>query len=238
MDSLTEGVDSIKKKLIALEEKVRESKHAERIHKDNIFNRRFSSVLATYSDFETIVKRLEENIKLAESLNRSIYETDKKESGLKISEEGQRLRRDSDKINKYNLVDFKAAYIFAKIFLDEYTTLLKFLFDWRGIGDKSITSFYNALNKFDEPNETIIAFKKACLNRLRAVDVFITNYRDQFIVHDQSRHKGTRAFLIEMQGDIRLLGTRPSITPRELVYVVNGYLSDSVDFIRNQTKFI
>ncbi len=234
MKNIEEGLKEIYENIRKLESLINTKNDLTRIHKDNVFNRRFSVVLSDFSDLETIGMRLNKNIPEVETLQRIIQKRFKSEDKDRITDEGQRLHQESDKINRENQVDFKCLYIFSKIFLDQYTTLIKLLFNWRGIGDKSITSFYNSLEKYKGEEEQIISFKDSCLKRLKAIDVFVTEYRDQYVVHDQTKHKDTRWFLNDMTGSVRFIGGRPSITPQELVFVVSNYIKDSVTFIKDQ----
>lgn len=234
MKNIEEGIKEIHDSLRILESEINGKKDLIRIHKDNVFNRRFSVVLSDFSDFETIGMRLSKNISRVEVLQRSIQKGFEGEDKVIITDEGQRLRQEDNHINSENQVDFKCLYIFSKIFLDQYTVLIRFLFDWRKIGDKSITNFYNSLVKYKGDNKQIISFRDSCLSRLKAVNVFVTEYRDQYVVHDQTKHKDTRWFLNDMKGSIRFIGGRPSITPQELVFVVSNYITESIKFLKAQ----
>ena len=233
MKSIAEGLDDINKDLREVETHVNAKKDLERIHKDNQFNRRFSNLLGAFSDLDAVGRRLEDNISKVEDLNRKIQARFKLEDKDQIMEEGQRLHRESDKINHQNQADFKSLYFFAKIFSDKYTALLRFLFNWRGIGDKSVTNFYNDLEKYKDDDPQVILFKEACLNRLRAIDIFITQYRDKYIANDQTGHKETKWFMTDMEGGVRFIGGRSSITPKDLIFVVSGYISDTAKFVQS-----
>lgn len=211
-----------------LESNVNARKDLERVHRNNLFNRLFSAMLGSYSDFEIVGLRLERTVNEQEELERQIQreQGDKKE----IPDHIQKMMRRAHCLLRENQADFKALYIFAKIFLDEYTVLLRHIHNWRGIGDGSVTKFYSAIQKYSGDDQSILDFKESCSNRLKAVDVFITQYRDKYIVHDQTEHKETRWFLNDMRGGIRFIGGRPSITPPELVFVVAGCVSDTTEF--------
>lgn len=203
-------------------------KEIERLHRDNLFNRRFSAMLSSYSDFETVALRLERMIAQNQILERQIqYEMRGKKN---IPDELQPLMKDAHRMNKENQVDFKGLYIFAKIFLDEFTSLVGFMHNWRGISTRSVTSLYKALEKYVDRDKKIITFKNKCFNRLKAVNVFITQYRDNYIVHDKTEHKETRWFLNDMQGGVQIIGGRASITPVQLVFVVARYVMDTIDY--------
>jgi len=194
-----------------------------RLHRDNTFNKRFSGVFSTFSDVKSVTERITENIQASMKL----------ESRLQKNEEiDQEQQRTVSKLTAQNQTDLKTLYVNSKIFLDEYTNLLRFVFNWRGIGDRSVTKFYNSLEKYDGQDEDILAFKESCLKKLKAINVYITEYRDQKVVHNQQRHKqDTEWFINNMDGEIRFIGGgRPSITPQELLFIVIGYVNTSSQF--------
>lgn len=194
-----------------------------RLHKDNTFNRRFSGVLSTFTDVKSVAERMTDNIQASLSLESKIQKT---------KEIDQEQHRTASKITAQNQTDLRTLYINSKIFLDEYTNLLRFIFNWRGIGDKSITSFYNSIEKYNGQDKDILAFKESCLGKLKAVNVYITDYRDKKVVHNQQRHKqDTEWFVNNMNGEIRFVGGgRPSITPQELLFIVIEYVDTSSQF--------
>jgi len=60
----------------------------------------------------------------------------------------------------------------------------------------------------------------------------ITQYRDNFIIHNQTKHKETSWFINEMQGEIRFdNGKKPSITQKQLIYVLSEYIHSTISFI-------
>lgn len=194
-----------------------------RLHKDNTFNKRFSGVLSTFSDIKSVTERMTENIQASMKLESQLQ---------KDKEINQEQRRIASKLTAQNQTDLRTLYVNSKIFLDEYTNLLRFIFNWRGIGDKSVTNFYNSLEKYSGQDEGILAFKESCLKKLKAVNVYITEYRDKKVVHNQQRHKqDTEWFLNNMNGEIRFVGGgRPSITPQELLFIVIEYVDASSQF--------
>lgn len=231
METISNELENIKDCLEGLSTKFNERTDLERIHRDNQFNRRLSAVLGSFSDIETLSTRLEKNINTVEEIERQIQKRITKEDKEIIQKDGQKLRKEADKINKQNMVDFKALYAFAKVFLDDYTRLIRFIFNWRDIGDSSVTNFYKSLNEYNGEDQQVILFKEECFNRIKAADVFITQYRDDYIIHNQRKHKETSWFINEMQGDIRFVGGRPSITPKQLIYVLSGYVCSVAAFI-------
>jgi hypothetical protein len=161
----------------------------------------------------------------------------------KQKEIDQELHREASRLTAQNKTDLRTLYVNSKIFLDHYTNLIRFIFNWRGIGDKSVTNFYNSLDRYGGNDKSIIAFKNKCLKKLKAVDVFITEYRDKKVVHNQSKHKETtECFLNNMNGEIRFLGGgRPSITPQEILFIVVEYVDASsnfcIEFLSRQTPY-
>jgi hypothetical protein len=194
--------------------------HFPRLHKDNAFNKRFSGVLDTFADVKSVTERLTENIQASMKIEGQIQ---------KQKDIDQELYKEASKLTAQNKTDLRTLYINSKIFLDHYTNLLRFIFNWRGIGDKSVTNFYNSLDKYNGSDESILTFKDQCIKKLKAVDVFITEYRDKKVVHSQSKHKETTEwFLNNMNGEIRFLGGgRPSITPQEILFIVVEYIDAS-----------
>jgi len=201
-----------------------------RLHKDNIFNRRFSAILDTFTDLKSVVERLEENIQESINIGRLTQSQE---------EIDQELYRKQDTLTRQNKADLRTMYVNSKIFLDEYTGLLAFIFNWRGISNSSVTKFYSSLAYYSGLEEDILAFKKVCLNRLKAINVYITEYRDDKVVHNHQKHKQqTEWFLNNMDGEIRLVGgNRPSITPQEILFIVVGYVDYSERFCIEWLEF-
>lgn len=200
-----------------------------RVHKENSFNVRFSGVLDAFADIKSVAERITENIQASIRVESQIQ---------KNKELNQELCHKAGKLTEQNKTDLKTLYVNSKIFLDEYTNLLRFVFNWRGIGDKSVTNFYNSLEKYKGQDPGILDFKKCCINRLKAVDVYITEYRDKKVVHNQQKHKQeTQWFLNNMNGEIRFIGGgRPSITPQEILFIVVGYVNTSSQFCAEWLK--
>lgn len=207
-----------------------------RIHKDNSFNRRFSVVLESFSDVETLALRLQENIKKVEDFNREIQVRNLKEDAVTIFEEGQVLRRELDKIDNNNRVDLKSIHIFTKIFLDHYTSLFKFIFNWPGISDRSITSFNESLKVYSGTNFQVIDFKKSCEGLLEEIFNLITDYRDKSIVHNQTGHKETKWFLTDVNGGVQLIGKQKSLTPEQVINLTQRYIQSTVNFLLKEIR--
>lgn len=194
-----------------------------RIHKNNVLNKRFLGVYESFLDLESVTERLEEGIK------QSIEIESKIQSQMEIDQE---LHKKSSRLTGQNKADLKTIYINSKIFLDDYVSLLRHIFNWRSVGDRSVTNFYNDLEKYNGDDRGVLAFKKICLKKLKAIDVYVTNYRDDEVVHNQKKHKSkTKWFLNNMNGEIMFFGgSRPSLTPQEILFVVVEFVDHSARF--------
>lgn len=98
-------------------------------------------------------------------------------------------------------------------------------------GNPSVSILYRNLDLFREQNIVINGFNDRCLKRLKAVDVFLTQYRDQHIIHQNVDASVGTWFLSDTNGDIRFIGNLPSVTPKELVFVVRNFVTESIGFI-------
>jgi hypothetical protein len=215
---------------------INQRKDLERIHKDDTFNKMYSVVLSSLVDVEILFLRLEKNLERISKTSKKIDGRNQKEDREIISKEGQRLRKKIQKLQRECSVDFKAVYIFQKIFYDKHISLFRFLFNWRSVGNKSITNFYNDISSYEGDNEEIIFFKKKYLNRLRAIYIFITQYRDDYIIHEQNAHKDIPRWILFEYKDIRIFGNRPSITINDMLFILLNYINDTTEFIKNRFK--
>lgn len=232
MPGLEQQIQEVKKSLNALSKTVNESKDCGRVHRDNSFNKNFSVILSSFEDVLVFAERLDSNTEKSIEAERVIQQRMKNEGEGKITGETQELLKVADRLTRANQTDFKALYVFSKIFLDQYTKLLYFLLSWRGIANQSVTAFFHSLNNYKGEDATIISFKEKCLKRLKAVDVFLTSYRDDFVVHAELGRLTGTWFINEMNGGVRFVHkTRPSVTPEELVYVIRNYAVLSSEFI-------
>jgi len=232
MQELAPQIKEIKASLDILSKTVNKNKSHERVHRGNAFNKNFSVTLSSFEDVLVFAGRLDSNISKFIEIERVIQQRNKKEDKDEIIEEGQRLRKIADKLTRANQTDFKALYIFLKIFLDKYTKLFYFLLPWRDISNSSITAFFHSLEKYKGKDPFAITFIKKYLNKLKAVDVFLTSYRDKFVVHAEFNSLSGTWFINEMNGEIRFVHpNRPSVTPQELVFVAKNYVVLSSKFI-------
>jgi len=232
MQKIGPQIKEIKVSLGTISKTVNENKNYERVHRGNTFNKNFSVILSSLEDALVFAERLDSNINKSIEVERIIQRRNREKDKGKITEEGQRLRKIADELTRVNQTDFKALYVFLKIFLDKYTKLFYFLSPWRNIADRSITAFFHSLEKYNGKNLFAISFIEKYLNKLKAVDVFLTSYRDKFVVHAELNNLSGTWFINEMNGEIRFVHpSRPSITPKELVFVAKNYIVLSSKFI-------
>ncbi len=229
-----------KKKLSNLANLKYDSKTLQRLNKDNQLNRRISAVLNSFYDLETIAIRLKRNIALIESVERKIQLRNKKEDKDVISSIGQKLRKEAECINRENFLDLKSLHVFIKIFLDDFTELLRLIFSWRDIGDRSITKFYKSLEKYSGTDADVIAFKNKNFCVIEKIINSIVNYRDSSVVHNQQKHKQTIWSINDMRGNIQQIAVlRPgvensSLNQNDLFILLFDYLDSSISFIEDR----
>lgn len=238
MRDILKQLEEIKTALNLLAEKINEDKTCF-FHKNNTFNKKCSVISGSFDNFSVFAERLNENIQKSIELNQTIQKRNKLEDRGVISEEDQKLRRQSSHLDHLNQVDFKALYVFAKIFLDNYTDLLSFVlaFNTKGVRflnsheNSSVTTLFYSLDKYSGKDSIVLAFKDRCLKRLKAINIFLTQYRDIFIVHANVDGSVGTWFINHMDGGVRFLTQRPSVTPKELIFVVKNFIVESVGFV-------
>lgn len=198
-------------------------KNFPKLHKDNAFNKRFSAVLSNFSDVNSVTERLTENIQASMNIERQLQKDEKADKEIHIK---------SSKLTSQNKSDLKILYVNTKIFLDEYTSMLCWIFGWRGIENSSITKFYKSLEKYNGNDSSILFFKEKCFAKIKDVDDNITLYRDKKVVHDREKHKEpTVWFMNEMNGAIRFAGgNMQSLTPQEILFIAVEYIDCSSRF--------
>ena len=82
-------------------------------------------------------------------------------------------------------------------------------------------------------------FKEECLNRLKAAEVYICEYRNQYVQHlNTGVDRETKGTIHNMRGDVQFVGRRPSSTPKELGFVVNGVVKTMKKFICGNLNLI
>lgn len=194
-----------------------------RLHDNNSFNRRFSAVLSNFSDVSSVTERLTENIQVSMNTERQLQKNEKVDKEVHLK---------SSKLTSQNQSDLKILYVNTKIFLDEYTSMLCWIFNWRSIENSSITKFYKSLEKYNGNDNSILSFKEKCFTKVKDVDDNITRYRDKKVVHNREKHKEpTVWFLNEMNGAIRFTGgNMQSLTPQEILFIAVEYIDCSSRF--------
>ena len=200
------------------------------LHKNNTFNRRYSVVFSSFNDLRVVSERLSQNIDESVVIERKIQE------GGKID---QSLQEHCNSLSEQNQVDLKSLYLYSKIFCDDFVTLLIFMFDWRTIANRSITTLYTSLKKYEGDNGQVLRFIESCLGDIKQIGKFITDYRDDNVVHNQRKHKETVWFINEMDGRVRFDGgNRSSVTPQEVVFLISYFVQNSRDFILSEFGFV
>ena len=131
-----------------------------RLHIDNSFNRRFSAVLSNFSDVNSVTERLTENIQASMNTERQLQKNEEVDKEVHIK---------SSKLTSQNKSDLKILYVNTKIFLDEYTSMLCWIFGWRDIENSSITKFYKSLEKYSGNDRSILSFKEKCFQKINPI---------------------------------------------------------------------
>lgn len=107
------------------------------------------------------------------------------------------------------------------------------------MSNESVTKFFHSLKKYKGSDSLADKFIKEYLGKLKAIDIFLTSYRDDFIVHAHLEDINGTWFINEMNGEIRFVHShRPSVTPEELVFVAKNYIGLSSRFIIDNWKKI
>jgi len=190
-----------------------------RLHKDNSFNKRFSGLLDAFSDVETVTERMTENIQASITLGSQMQNTE---------EIDQDLYKQEAKLTKQNKTDLKNLYVNTRIFLDEYTIFLCWFFDWE-IQESSIAKFYYSLKEYNGSDKCILRFKEENIERLGDIHKYISEYRNNEVVHNKNKHEqDTKWFINEMNGAIRFGGgSSSSVTPQEVLFLMVDYIDYS-----------
>lgn len=236
-DNLLSHLDDIKNTLNLFFEKFSKLPN-HRVHLDNRFNKLSSVISSFFEDMAVCGERLNLNIKESVKINREIQNSDNFKYGNTIDEDGQKLRRLSNQVDRYNITDLKGLYIFAKIFLDQFIDILILSLDIekRGVkfrnqyGNPSISKLFDFLDKYDGNEPNLIEFKEACLKSLNDVDVFITNYRDAHIVHAGLNNITQQWFMNNMDGNIYIGTSKVSVSPDKLLQVVKNCIVETLNF--------
>jgi hypothetical protein len=233
----------IKELLNKLNDIASKDKSFEIIHRDNNYNKNFSILLSAYEDVYSFIKRLEKEIETLNEVEHIIQRRNRNRDSRVITKKGQRLRQISSELTKNIEADFKALYIFLKIFLDKYIQLLCFIKPVRNLKHNSITQFIKSLKEIPGGDNFVNEFKRLCTQELDEINKYLTFYRDKFIVHSTLNQNFTVWFINDMRGNVQFShvdGDKKneinSLSPRELLLVSKNFIELSTNyFVDNWT---
>jgi hypothetical protein len=149
--------------------------------------------------------------------------------------------RKADQFMREVKVDFKALYLFSKIFLDQYAKLLHFINPVDGIRSGTIERFLNSTR--ESTDEFYIQFSKELRDTADHVLDKLIFYRDKKIEHAQILNEDIW-FTNDMRGGIAIQHVDrnngesiSTITPQELLNLVSNFSKTAVKFmINNKSK--
>ena len=216
-----------------------EGKKIQRIHKDNMFNKGHSIILSSFDEIKTLSNRLGENIEAwvnQESRIQRMPAWQNTKSG-QYPDKVQVEMKKADQLMKEVKVDFKALYLFSKIFLDKYTKFLHFINPAEGIRSGTVERFLNSLK--ESSDQFYKDFKSSLGSTSNEIIEKLTFYRSKKIEHVQILNEDTW-FMNDMRGGIaiehvdRNNGENIStISPRELLNLLGDFSSIASDFFIN-----
>lgn len=218
-------------------------KEIPRIHKGNMFNKGHSMLLGSFDETKTLATRLGSNIEAWVEQERKVQRMpawQNTESG-QYPDDVQIEMKKADQLMKEVKVDFRALYLFSKIFLDQYAKFLHFVNPVEGIRSGTIERFLNSLD------ETQDEFYKDLTNTLGdtsgAVTEKLTFYRDKKIEHAPILNEDTW-FINNMRGGIAIHHINrdngeniSTISPQELLNLVAAFSTVTSEFfIKNKNR--
>jgi len=219
------------------------SKEIPRIHKDNMFNKGHSMIQSSFDEIKTLADRLGSNIE-------TWVEQEHKVQGMpawqnpksgRYPDEVQVEMRKSDKLMKEVKVDFKALYLFSKLFLDQYVKFIHFVNPVGGIRSGTTEKFLNSVK--ESKNEFYKQLAKELGDTTDQILDKLIFYRSKKIEHVQILNEDTW-FMNDMRGGIAIQhvdrdnGENVStISPQELLSLVKDFSRIvSVYLSENKTK--
>jgi hypothetical protein len=213
------------------------TKDIQRIHKKNMFNKGHSMILSSFDEIKTLSHRLGMNIGQWVEQEHKIQrmpEWQNTKSG-RYPDEVQIEMKKSDHLMKEVKVDFKALYLFSKIFLDQYAKFLNFINPKDGIRSGSVEKFLNSMKESND--EFYSQFLKELGLTADHIINKLTFYRSKKIEHVQILNEDTW-FMNDMQGGIAIKhvdrdngeGTS-TITPKELLTLVLNFSKTAYEFM-------
>jgi len=243
MPSISIICKEIKQLLNKLNDIASKDKALERIHRDNNYNKFFSILLSAYEDVDSFTKRLEKEIEALNKIEHVLQRRNRNRDSYIISKKGQKLRQTSSELTQNIEADFKALYIFLKIFFDKYIQLLCFIKPVRNLRHYSITQFTKSLKEIPDSDNFVNGFKRLCTQELDKIDRYLTFYRDKFIVHSTLNQNFTVWFINDMRGNVKFSHVNVdkkdeinSLSPFELLVASKNFIELSTNhFVDNWT---
>jgi hypothetical protein len=156
-------------------------------------------------------------------------------------DEVQAEMKKADQLMKEVKVDFKALYLFSKIFLDKYAKFLHFINPVEGIRSGTVERFLNSLEKSSDPFYK--DFKNSLGSASSEIIEKLTFYRSKKIEHTPILNEDTW-FINDMRGGIAIRhvdrdnGENVStISPQELLNLLGVFSVIASDFfIKNKNR--
>ncbi len=198
-------------------------------------NKNYSILLSAFIDVEEIASRLENNIKLLVLVEKD-YQSKPffRNKEPVIPREGQLLLRRSDKLTRSIKTDFKALYIFTKIFIDKYVQYLCFLSPVNEIKCGSIRVHMNLLQSYLGKNSFIVGYKDKIMDELNQLNETLTFYRDDYVVHSDLQQNFDVWFVCDMQEGVKFAHVNRdkkeeilSLNPKDLLQICLDFIFKS-----------
>lgn len=235
---IAETEDSIK-----LFSEFNKEKDIPRIHKENMFNKGHSVILSSFDEIKTLALRLGLNTVQWVEQERKVQKMpawQNTKSG-RYPDEVQIEMRKSDQFMKEVKVDFKALYLFSKIFLDQYAKFLYFINPVDGIRSGTVEKFLNSIKESND--EFYTKFLKELGDTADHILNKLTFYRSKKIEHAQILNEDTW-FINDMRGGIAIQHVDrnngesiSTITPQELLSLVLNFSKTASGFmIKNKLE--
>lgn len=214
-----------------------------RIHNDNMFNKGHSMILSSFDEIKTLAHRLGMNIKKWVEQEREVQRMpawQNTKSG-RYPDEVQIEMRKSDQFMKEVKVDFKALYLFSKIFLDQYAKFLHYVNPRNGIRSGTVEKFLNSIKENND--EFYMQLSEELGDTIDHILDKLTFYRSKKIEHVQILNEDTW-FMNDMRGGIAIQHVDrnngesvSTITPQELLTLVMNFSKTvSAFMINNKSK--
>ncbi len=239
---MNEEIKNIKKSIESFSD-FDKKKEIKRLHEDNMFNKGHSKILSSFDEMMTLANRLGLNIKILVNQERKVQEMPafKNTKSGRYPDEVQIEMKKADQLDKEVKIDFKALYLFSKIFLDIYVKFLYFINPVDGIRSGTVEKFLNSIDKssdsfYNDLKKYLGGISFEILDKL-------TFYRSKKIEHSKILNEDVW-FMNNMRGGIEIHhidrgnGEKQStISPRELLGLIDDFSSTTSSFfIKNKDK--